>query len=264
MADMNASWVSWTALACAGLALGLSGYAFITTSRLLTPPIEREVPLGVAKQRVESESPSLPARSVSAQAPVIAPEAALALGAEVVFLRKEVAALQVALVRLQREVQARTQPSAGVSAEVAAPAPKPRRDLEGMALNEQFERLQLMDTVDAEFQKEPHDPHWSAMTESHVEDALAHLEAPPGILRSIECRAQTCRVEMANLSDAYLADNPKAGALSVEKLLPMLATEIADSLPAMTAFEVGSGASTETVLYFSRTADTEPTAPARH
>jgi len=94
--------------------------------------------------------------------------------------------------------------------------------------------------LDAAFRKEVRDPQWSDATTSTVQSALAADEQLRVAGRGVECRSQTCRVE--------IADNGSLG-----KALPLFVHHVGPVLPTMTADRVvdGNGSATM-VLYLSR------------
>lgn len=96
--------------------------------------------------------------------------------------------------------------------------------------------------IDAAFRKEARDPQWSAATTSTVQSALAADEELRPLLRGVDCRSQTCRVEITD-----------DGSGKLRKLLPIFVHHVGPALPTMTADRVVDGNDRATmVLYLSR------------
>jgi hypothetical protein len=96
--------------------------------------------------------------------------------------------------------------------------------------------------IDGAFRKETRDPQWSPATAAAVQAALVADNELRMLVRGVECRSHTCRVEL--LDDG----SGKLGAL-----LPALAQAVSPSLPGVLADhgEDARGAPT-VVLYMSR------------
>ena len=116
-----------------------------------------------------------------------------------------------------------------------------RTDPEARAEHERRYR-EYMAGIAAAFHQEIPDPRWSAATTEVVQAALAADSDVRPLARGVECRAHTCRVELAD-----------DGSGSLGKLVPMFAQQVSESLPSATAerIEDASGAATM-VLYLTR------------
>jgi len=120
----------------------------------------------------------------------------------------------------------------------------------------QRQRDQQLDALESGFKQEPTDAAWAAQTTARVEETLAAFAVAPSGVRDIECRASTCRLEIAGDTLLDVAGKEPA---SLDKGLPLLVNRLADSLPSMTAFQVEDGyGATSTVLFFSRETDLPP------
>ena len=162
----------------------------------------------------------------------VAPDDDIAqLKQQVALLRREVADIRQQLVRL---------PVAQRTAEVAPP--NPRRDPQARLEAELTEQLRIA-SAETTFRREPEDARWSQATAATVRSALAEAdEAVRNQVRSIECRSQSCRVEISADSGGPLARD-----------LPALLMRLGQSLPNATAGRIDQGNGRQaTVLYLSR------------
>jgi hypothetical protein len=153
----------------------------------------------------------------------------------------EVSELRQELFRLRHQVYAQGQRLATDSSrpQAAAPAEPPGPEARAEA---ERKRKDYVAGIDAAFRKEVRDPQWSTATTSTVQSALAADDELRPLGRGVECRSQTCRVEITD-----------DGSGSLGKLLPMFVHHVGPALPTMTADRVvdGSGGATM-VLYLSR------------
>ena len=119
------------------------------------------------------------------------------------------------------------------------PAEPPSPELRA---EQERKRREYVAGVEAAFHQENRDPRWAAATSAVVQTALdAESELRP-LARAVECRAQTCRVEIVDDGSGKLG-----------KVLPMFAQQVGPALPSMIAdrAEDASGAAIM-VLYLSR------------
>jgi hypothetical protein len=161
---------------------------------------------------------------------------------EMTALREEVARLRAEVAAMQRWIHVQKRRTTGVVSEKAeAPAKDPRTDRAARAEAER-ERQQQMEVVEASFRREPADPRWSLEAEGAVQEVLASDEIVQDTLLGLECRSQSCRVELADDDTGELA-----------KVLPLLLQQLAQTLPSATANYVEDGHGGKTViLYMSR------------
>lgn len=167
----------------------------------------------------------------------------------------ELAELRQELAQLRRQVWTQGQrlaPADPAQATSQGPtaAKDPSTDPEVRAEQERKYK-EYMAGVDAAFRKEVTDPAWSSTTSSVVQTALVADNDLRPLARSVECRARTCRVEIADDGSGKLG-----------KIIPMFAQEVGPRLPSVTADRVedASGAATM-VLYMTRPEEPPVTAP---
>jgi len=126
--------------------------------------------------------------------------------------------------------------------EVAVNVPDPRTDAVARQEAQQAERLRIA-TTEAAFQGERGDPRWAQGTTAAIQSALTQVDdAARGQVRSIECRSQSCRVEInAGATDSFTQE------------LPQVIAQLGQSLPHVTAGQIDQGDGRQaTVLYLSR------------
>jgi len=155
------------------------------------------------------------------------------LEAELASLRQQVAEQQ----------GASSAPSA--TAELAAEPPPTEED----AKRQQEQWHATMAEVEANYQAERRDPRWAQESAAKLNEALAGLPALSKNVRSIDCKSETCRVEVI--------DDLKA---DLNKQLPLLPHQLAGSLPRMQSdFETLPDGTVKRTLYFSRYMDAPDT-----
>jgi len=156
----------------------------------------------------------------------------------------EAPSLQAQVVALRREVQELRQQVArwpGAAA-VAQDARSLRSDPQARAEMERAEQNRVA-TSEAAFQNEVRQPQWSQRTAQDVRATLA--EADPALrhlVRSVDCRSQSCRVEISPGASEEAQQN-----------LPITLARLAGSLPNVSAGQIDQGdGRMATVLYLSR------------
>lgn len=149
---------------------------------------------------------------------------------QVALLRREVADLRGKVSRLP-----------GMD-DVASRQPDLRTDPAALEEAQQAERMRIAST-EAAFRNEQSDARWSQGTTASVQAALAQAdESMRSQVRSVECRSQSCRVEI----------NAGAGAGPAQDL-PLVIARLGQVLPHVTAGQVDQGDGRKaTVLYMSR------------
>lgn len=159
--------------------------------------------------------------------------AAVAGAAELAALRQEVAQLR-GLVKNQRQT-----PEAPDRAK-AEPVDPEIKALETQAEQERRHR-EYVQGVAASFRKEPVDSAWSSSKMLVIQTALASRPELRQLVRSVECRSQTCRVEFADEASGRPSN-------AVSSLLAALGTELPTAIaerveqagrPGSTVFYVG-------------------------
>lgn len=192
------------------------------------PPLQRET------QAVTREPPPAMLGSPSAleAANAASPGSAESFSA----LRREVGMLR-SEVRQMRE-QISRMPGA---AQAAAAQPDPRVDPVARDEAQQADRQRIA-SAEATFQAERRDARWSQDQTTAIRSLLT--QAGDGIsaqLRSVDCRSQSCRVELS----------PSGAGSGLD--VPMLLTRLNAGLSHVTAGQVDQGDGTQTtVLYMSR------------
>lgn len=149
---------------------------------------------------------------------------------QLALLRHDVADLRQQLEGLVRTVR----PTQAVA--------DPRRDPQARVEAEQVERQRIV-SAESAFRSEREDLRWSQGAAASVRDLLASADEPlRSQVRSVECHAQSCRVEIN--ADGHAQTAPD---------LPLLLGRLAQTLPKVTAgqFDQGDGRQA-TVLYLSR------------
>lgn len=213
-----------------------------------------DVPPGVVRvpsiprpaSRAEASAP--PASAGESTAPVSAAtrEAGLAeTPQELAALREDVARLGAEVAALRRWRRSQEQ----VAREGAGgqdPAKDARSDAAARADGERRQRQ--MEAIETDFRREATGTDWSFQAVGAVQEALAANEALQDTLLGIECRAQTCRAELADDGTGELA-----------KSMPLFLQQLAGTLPSVTANEIESGdGGKRLVLYMTRQANERP------
>jgi hypothetical protein len=106
-----------------------------------------------------------------------------------------------------------------------------------------------MEVIETNFRQEPANPLWSFEAEGAVQAVLASDEIVQNTLLDLECRSQTCRVELADDDTGELA-----------KAMPLLLHQLGQTLPSSaTANYVDDGNGGKImILYLSREANEPP------
>ena len=154
-------------------------------------------------------------------------------------LREDVASLRAAISLLRRQAPKQAE-SASTSADN-----QPGADIRSDALaraEAAREHQAEMEAVDAAFRKQAVDPTWSANTVSSIRNALNSEEIGGVQADNIDCRSDSCRVELRDDGSGRLG-----------KSMPMLAQQLAGTTPNITANNVSQANGESTlVLYLSR------------
>jgi hypothetical protein len=206
------------------------------------PALETEVPA------LETEVPGLGTEAgeeARAAAPVAGSDSpAETLRSDIAALREEVALLraQVTVFERWRHAQRRTTTGERPGSE-ADPAQALRTDPAARAAIDR-ERQQQLAVIEAGFRREPADPQWATDTEGAVQVALAHDNIVQNTLLDLECRSQTCRVELADDNTGELA-----------KGIPIFLLQLGSTLPnaRMNSGVDGAGGKTM-ILYLTKEA----------
>jgi hypothetical protein len=173
-------------------------------------------------------------------APTIVQSASPASDARVAQLTTQVEALQRSLSALQSQL-ARKQASAPDRAVAAKDSQPPELDVAAQRDQELERRRLYMAGVAAGFNDEKIDPAWAARVASRVSATFEGNEELRKRLRGVECRTQTCRVQM-----------DEDGSVALSRQMPFLSLSLVDVLPSMSVDHIdqGNGHSTM-ILYMS-------------
>ena len=176
---------AWYLGLAAAVVLALFGYSLVDVGPLARKPGEAsEVPPPPSIPMAHRADP--PTVSNDASAPVAR------LSQEVASLRREVADLKHTLAGLG-EAAGRAPADEGDAGETQA---EESSRVEDMLAEEARIRREALTTQDNAFRQEGVDPHWSAATLAVMESGLADMSISENV-RALECRAATCRVEIA-------------------------------------------------------------------
>jgi hypothetical protein len=160
-------------------------------------------------------------------------------------LREEVASLRAGISSLRRQIPQQVE-SASTSA-----ASQPGADVRSDALvraEAARERQTRMEAVDAAFRQQAIDPTWSANTATSIRSALNSDEVGGIQADNIDCRSESCRVELRDDGSGRLS-----------KSMPMLAQQLAATMPNITANNITQANGDSTlVLYLSRQVEQQP------
>jgi len=164
--------------------------------------------------------------------------------ADIAALREEVASLRAELLGQRRPLGALTSghgTSQNSASADAGSSPQTRED----AARDHQARVAA---VDSEFRRQIIDPTWSAAASSAIRGALNN-DAVGGIQAdNIDCRSQSCRVELHDDGSGHFA-----------KSLPLFALQLAGTLPNVTANTIPQpGGGSTVILYLSRQVEAAP------
>jgi hypothetical protein len=145
-----------------------------------------------------------------------------------------IAALQADVAALHAELKRKNEPVA-----MAEPDAPPD---EATAQENEARWREHMTEVDAKYQREARDPAWAQTATSQIEKGLTENEALKSLVRRVECRSETCRVEVLNDGKGVF-----------DKQLQPFLNGLSETLPSMQADPVRNADGTTTmVLYLSR------------
>ncbi len=162
-------------------------------------------------------------------------------GNENLELHDQLAQVRAEVAALRAQLSA-TPPAPTAPSEINAVDPTAgRRDPEALAEQQQVWHEQMA-AVETAFRGERRDGRWSSVTEAAVRDAARSDEGLHSALRSVDCRAQTCRVEIAD-----------DGTHKVSRDLPKFVADLAGTLPQTKTDTLDEGDGRRTmVMYLSR------------
>jgi hypothetical protein len=154
--------------------------------------------------------------------------------------------MQQELAELRRLIGSRPSQTAVVQRNVTTPAPGDNKEVKiddvATRAAEEQQHVAYMGTITHAFDTEVTDARWAPNAAASVRAALDSDEVLRNLAGSIDCRQQTCRVEIQD-----------DGTQRMMKSLPLLANNVAATLPAVTAERIDNGNGRSTmVLYMSR------------
>ena len=171
---------------------------------------------------------------------VSGPETSDGGSGDLALLREQMNSLQRELNSLRQ--QNLTKPKSAVPVTIpAVNEPQDlRRDPTAVAEAETARRGEMA-IIESKFRNEPRNQQWATGAASQIRETLNTNQIPEDNLRNVECRSNTCRVELVN---------DQSG--NMEKSLPLIINQLGATLPSMVADQIdqGNGVAT-TVLYLS-------------
>ncbi len=160
-------------------------------------------------------------------------------GVQLAALQEEVASLRAEFRALRHQMagQGESVPSGADS----QPAPDVRHDPNARAEAARQRQVEI-EAVDAAFRKQAIDPTWSANTASILREVLNSEEVGGMQANNIDCRSDSCRVELQDDGSGRLG-----------KSLPIFALQLAGQMASITASSIPqTDGSSTMVLYMSR------------
>jgi len=169
---------------------------------------------------------------------------------EVAALRAEVRALGAEVARLREQINSPV--AAPKTAQGLAVDPQPTRG--SVSREEQeTERHALMTKVEDNFNRQPRDAKWASDTTAAIKDTLNAEEDLRSAGAQVDCRSQSCRVELEEASPGKLSKSLRHMMRQLGEPLPKMSVEYTDR---------GNGR-TNIVVYMDRAAD-DPVADAKN
>ncbi|CAK0772434.1 conserved hypothetical protein [Gammaproteobacteria bacterium] len=160
---------------------------------------------------------------------------------DIAALRQEVTLLRRKVVTMQQQLRAQRQMIPDIPQGREDPTVKELRTDPARAEEERAQH-ERMESFEATFRQESTDPQWANAEATAVRAALSGDDIGQLALQNLECRSNSCRVELADDGTGGLA-----------KSLPLFIQHLAETLPYATANQVANGASgTSLILYMSR------------
>ncbi len=164
--------------------------------------------------------------------------------ADLAALTGEVDALKAEVLALRHQLPAQSSPaqSSPVPSRADGPPAADVRSDQSAREEEAATRQAQMEKVDAAFRSQTVDQSWSANTTSAIHEVLSSTEDGGLQAENIDCRSSSCRVELHDDGTGRLG-----------KSLPIVALQLAGSMPTVTANTIPQDDGTSNVvLYMSR------------
>lgn len=237
--------LSTVALLVAATGFSFGGYALYSDVETLAPdatPVtlpEPALPAVVASQLSPAADNPMPVARVAGDVAVDKMNGNIAaLSEQIVRLRADVSALQ----RQARELE-----RAAAANQGGADSGNRRPDDPIAREEAERRRREELDAIETDFRRESVNARWRSESAAAIEEALAGIGEIQGAARTLECRSQTCRVELSGDKSA------------LNDFMPEFALRVGALLPGITADQIEHGDGTTTlILYLSRHADTLP------
>ena len=160
-------------------------------------------------------------------------------------MRAQVGLLQAQVAVLSGQVSAAQPVSSAVEPAESTMSDEERRE------HDERRHAAYVDRIEAGFEQEPVDPKWAAGTSSRVWAVINQMEALRGAALEVECRSETCRLEIGD-----------DGSGTLHKNLPLFAQQFADTMPRMAGRPVSDENGQSRMVLFLMGPDVA-TAPAR-
>lgn len=165
-------------------------------------------------------------------------------------LRQRMAVLEAELTTLRGQVAQRESGHGEVAQVAADPATPEVVTPEELSRQKQEWRDRMAEAA-VNYEAEARDPAWARETQAAITQALERLPAVSKGIKSLECRSETCRIEVSNEQQP-----------DFDKQLPLLPIGVSGQLPTVRYDHVTQAdGSARTILYLSRHADNEPSPP---
>jgi hypothetical protein len=228
-------------VAATGL-FSFGGYALYSDVEALAPdtvpvtPMEPIAPVPVSPRLSPAADNPMPVARAAGDVTVDR------MNGDIAALRQQIARLGADVSTLQR--QARALEQAMIADRNGADLADRRPD--DLIAREEAERQRQeeLSAVETAFRQEPINARWRSETVTVIEEALTGTGEIQGTARAVECRSQTCRVELSG-DRSTLTD-----------FMPEFALRVGAILPGITADQIEHGDGTTTmILYLSRHAD---------
>lgn len=149
--------------------------------------------------------------------------------AELARLSRRIDDLQRELTASKSQSTLQAQPAVAASGpHPAEPAAEGEIDVEAQRAAAAEQHHEYMTKVARAFAEERPDRSWAARTTSRLNATLADDEALQGVAHTVECRRQTCRVQIDDDGSGKLPDSVRALVMGVVDVLPSMVAEQVD------------------------------------
>jgi hypothetical protein len=154
-------------------------------------------------------------------------------------LTQQVEALQRSLSAVQSQLASQPRANTAAGARPASDSQSSELDVEAQRALDAERRRQYMAGVAANFNNERVDPAWAMRVASQVTAAFEGRDKLRDRLRNVECRTQTCRVEM---------DEDDANEVSQQ--MPFVSLALVNVLPSMSVEHIDQGNGRRTMIMY--------------